>query len=276
MDFLPGQIVVYSRTPLAHRFDASYLSAFGDLVVSRGFKLPIGERYLELFVVNAGEELRFLSFAQSQPGVISASLNYVGTGLAENSDTELRHPIEFFQPGVEVKRDTKCFFMRGEENAVIEIIDPTELQRELRQKNVSGFAKMIAVVDVRPDHCHNVMNRLAEGYGSINDDWPSIIALTANVDGSNLQDLSGFADRLLTLANIIGPDDMKSEVTSISMSVDFTHVVRHKGDQIDAAEGKSTDSNYSSHFCEAVLIDVVRSLSKPSDIVQKQNESDVV
>lgn len=285
--FVPGQVVVLSTSSLQDQFEEAYLSAFGELSASQEYSLNSGARFLAVFSVSNGEELRFIEYVRVQPGVIAASLNYIGLGLGDRYIDDEAPPELSYQPGVTLTRDFQCLILRdnpfdfgdsddddpGEEQglAIFDANGSHALVSELERRR---HLHLIAAIDVSPEHCRRVMRTIAQGVtqglsnlrpgtarGRESLDHATIIGLTSNIDHSEITDLFGFSDRLLFLAQLATPETADLSVACINMSVDFSQVISGYS-TLDAASAESPDTIFSIPFFERILATVVADVSR--------------
>ena len=269
--FLPGQVVVFGTSALRWKFEETYLSAFGELVESRGYQLKSGQYWLELFVVNNGEELRFLEMARSQPGVSVASLNYIGFGLSDTSNVA-PVPELLYQPGAPPERGYHCLLLDESQVSIRSEIDTFDQLARRVETDHKDF--LIAAIDVCPKHALKVMEVIAEGLHCGRSETDSsllsagsayICALTSDLDDSTMTDLFRFVGRLLDLAKLVGPShNALTKVLSITMSVDFSQIIRGYGN-LDAASDESPNTVFSFPLFEHVLSKVVDDLAISDD-----------
>jgi hypothetical protein len=266
--YIPGQVVAFGTESLQARFDESYLSAFGEAVSGRAYQFRSGIHWLELFVVNEGEELRFIDQVQAQPGVIAASLNYIGFGLAETYIDDDPPPERAYPPGRVAPRDTQYLFQSESDDMVSPpFADFDSLVDKLRD---AWPSYLIAAVDVNPAHCSKVLSLIVDGLNYRLPNWDpagkapdgaSVLGLTANIDNSEITDLHGITDRLSLLAELVGPKySLDCQVLAINLSVDFSQIIRGYN-ALDPASAESPDMVYSFPFFERALSRVVADLS---------------
>jgi hypothetical protein len=93
----------------------------------------------------------------------------------------------------------------------------------------------------------------------------AIVGLTANIDQSTIVDLYGFINRLLLLADLLGPKfSITTQVIAINLSVDFSLVIQGY-EALDPASGEAADTVFSVPLFERALARVVLDLSKEND-----------
>ena len=240
---VPGHVVVLSLASPFARFEESYLSAIAELLVTNRYELGDDEHPrnvgLEVYLVNVGEELHFLDYVRSQPGVMAASINYIGLGLDQaDADVDATTPAQDYPElaygaGKPARSTLECLLWPNGP-APPELLtgsDAPYIRRKLPFDRARlCFENVIVAVDVTVDHCKDVMVAMAEGYAAaFNEprDRPCIIGMTAGVEGGGFTDVFGFGDRLLRLAEIAGPRfGDRVPVDAINMSVDFGQVMR--------------------------------------------------
>jgi hypothetical protein len=232
---VPGHVVVLSSGLPTAPFEESYLSAVAELLVTSQYQLGTERQPrnvgLDVYLVNAGEELRFLEHVRSQPGVIAASVNYVGVGLDEShtaadaTTPAQDYPELVYGAGRPAKSVLQCLLWSGDSEAPECLTD-----EQLLERRRSLPERLIATVDVTVDHCKDVMTAIAEGYASAFDQpraRPCILGMTAADEQGRFTDVFGFGDRLLRLAELAGPRYGEPiAVHAINMSVDFGQIIR--------------------------------------------------
>ncbi len=270
---VPGQIAVFGTSSLQTIFDETYLSAFGEPLVSHGYELNAGAHYLELFAANRGEELRFLEYLRSQSGVLAASMNYIGFSLGERF-IEDDPPELSYQPGMGVERDLRCL-LSVEGEAGVRVYEYDDLVAAVKKADPRH---LIAVIDVQPEHCRQVIEMIAEGYERGKSHNPphwapsATVGLTSSIDQSTMTDLFGFSDRLLLLAKLAGPShQVDTQVLAINMSVDFAQVIRGYA-ALSPADIESPDAVFSFPFFEKVLGTVIADLTSGETIDRQTGE----
>ena len=256
--YVPGQIVVLSRSSIESDFDESYLSAFSEAQASKSYELNSGSYNLGLYVVGEGEELRFLDYVSNQPTTVSTSLNYIGSGLDDRIVNDDLHQELAYTPGAPVPRNFQYFFMnRNHENIENYLHDQYEELLNSYNYNQSDF--LIGAIDVTQNHCIDVMRSILNGLIQrlsieSSSNRFSIVGLTANLDNSDITDLFGFSDRLLQLADF--SHKVSTPLIAINLSVDFSQIIR--GYTItDAASAESPNTVYSFPFFEKTLSKVI-------------------
>ncbi len=273
---IPGQIVVLGTSSLQSKFDESYLSAFAELQISHSFFLNSetnSETYfLELFVVNSGEELRFLEYARLQAGVIDASLNYIGFGLSDEryiDDVEIQTEFNY-QPGQVPPKNFQFILFSKDEEFVYKKSDFYYNKKELVEKIKSIDPNyLVAAIDVESEHCLNVVNIIREGFVGNNNlsDNEVIIGLSAETETKyrEITDLYSYTHCLLLLADLQCEVNNETSnpirVLSINMSVDFSnHLAANNGIYLDSISNESWDKVFTMPFFEKTLAIIVSSL----------------
>lgn len=266
--YIPGQVVVISRQSLELRFDEHYISVYGELIETKSYELKSGGLWLHLFVVNNGEEQRFIDMVNLQPDIEAVSLNYIGLSQDVEEfnfryfeENEL-YPELIYQPGAPAERVFCCMSKWNKGN----IIEYDSYERLVEGVVDSSPRYIIANIDVSYTHSKKMMDFISTGY-SFDDQMGDnkgvlVISLSSEIAKSNITDLYGFSDALFLLASIVGPiNNIQSNILCLNMSVDFAQVISGYN-QMDISKLESPGVSYSIPFFEKLLKKIIIELSQ--------------
>ncbi len=266
--YRPGQAVILSSEQPDRILTAPYEAPLGEVVASESIPIetPVQpreqpgqitrteRRFLSLVAVNRGEEQRLLDAVRRRPGVLAASLNYIAIGTDRPATGETLDPELDAEPADIPPRPTRAFFWRTSEPEMHGPLRPQDLKDCVKANDAPE--DYVASIDVRPDHCIEVLRTMRAACG-IPRREVGLIGLTAEDNASLITDLFDVGRRLMALPVLMGKS---CNLLAINLSIDFSLVIRGY-EELEPDILESPDMTYKDDLFERVLREVLGQLS---------------